>query len=358
MADSESTGAHRQELIATYRARLAVLERQRAAFGEQFVPAYIVLEIDQIKASLSALEAAPGNAIPDSPPIRMLALFAAPLVQRVNGADLPITLLPVLQELDELHAICEELEPPVALAIEPQIATAERIGHTFATHTSFDILHFTGHGGQEKQGVALALEDEVGALRPMPGAELHSLFNGPPCCLAFLSACHSQGLADALLAAGVRHVVAINAADAVLDLAARAFAKRFYPALLAGSTVQRAFEMGLDAVRVNDDLRLLRDPQTLQPVSMQEALKFRLLPENDPVHQQPLADAMPPHGAHAALALGTHQSQRWQRRYLRRAQPRTAPDCCEAACQPLRAYQRHGRHGQNCAGAGRRALAA
>ncbi len=236
-----------------------------------------------------AQESAPAIATP----IGMLALFAAPLVQRLNGADLSITLLPVLQELNELQAICEELDPPVALAIEPQIATAERIGHIFATRRSFDILHFTGHGSQEKQRVVLALEDDNGALRPMPGDELQSLFNGPPCHLAFLSACHSQGLADALLAAGVQHVVAINAADAVLDLAARAFAKRFYPALLAGSTVQRAFEMGLAAVRSNDDLRRLRDPQTLQPVSMQEALKFRLLPEDDSIHAQPLTDAMP-----------------------------------------------------------------
>lgn len=128
---------------------------------------------------------------PGVTPLRMLALFAAPLVQRVNSQTVPITLLSVLHELDELHAICEELEPPVALEIDPQIATAERVGHIFATRQPFDMLHFTGHGSQAQQGVALALEDDVGALRLMFSAELQSHFDEPPCRLALLSACHS-----------------------------------------------------------------------------------------------------------------------------------------------------------------------
>jgi hypothetical protein len=91
----------------------------------------------------------------------------------------------------------------------------------------------------------------------------------------------------------VRHVVAINAADPVLDLAARVFAERFYAALFAGRSVAEAFAAGCTAVATNDELRQWRDPETLQTLNVREEVKFRLLPENDPVHQQPLAPALP-----------------------------------------------------------------
>lgn len=229
-------------------------------------------------------------------PVRMLALIAAPLVRRRRNDDVvPITLLPAQEELETLADACRRLD--VALEIQAEIGAAERIGYVFATEQlPFDLLHFTGHGSQELDGSSvLALEDEVGALRSMDAAELRRLIGSRPCRLAFLSACHSEGLATALLDAGVPHVVVINAADAVLDLAARAFATRFYAALLAGRSVVQAFEAGRAAVASHDELRAWRDPQTLQPYNLRAELKFRLLPEGDPVHQQPLVPA-PPRG--------------------------------------------------------------
>ncbi|MCL6542236.1 MAG: tetratricopeptide repeat protein [Roseiflexus sp.] len=43
----------------------------------------------------------------------------------------------------------------------------------------------------------------------------------------------------------------------------------------------------------NDELRQWRDPETLQTLNVQEEVKFRLLREDDPVHQQPLVPAPP-----------------------------------------------------------------
>jgi predicted ATPase len=230
-------------------------------------------------------------------PVRMLMLIAAPLVMKRADHDLvPIDLLPAQEELETLAETCGALG--AALEIQAEIGTADRIGHVFATAPlPFDLLHFVGHGSRQLDGSSvLALEDEVGALRPMSAAELHRAFGGrTPCRLAFLSACHSAGLADALINAGVPHVVVINAADAVLDLAARAFAARFYAALLAGRTVAEAFDAGRTAVALHDELRDWRDPQTLQPYNVCEELKFLLLPEGDPVHRQPLFPA-PPRG--------------------------------------------------------------
>lgn len=290
-------------------------------------------------------------------PVRLLALIAAPLVMKRGDDLVPITLLPAQEELETLADACRRLG--VALEIQAEIATAERIGHVFATEQlPFDVLHFTGHGSQELDGSSvLALEDEVGALRPMDAAELRRLIGSRPCRLAFLSACHSEGLATALLDAGVPHVVVINAADAVLDLAARAFATRFYAALLAGRAVAQAFEAGRAAVASHDELRAWRDPQTLQPYNLREELKFRLLPEGAPVHQQPLIPA-PPRGE------VTFRRAPWDRTNLSpvSADPfvgraRTLRDCQTPARQPLRRHPRDGRDGENRAGAGGGALA-
>ena len=226
-------------------------------------------------------------------PLRMLLLFSAPLVMQREIEIVPITLLPVQQEIETLANTCRSIG--VALEIETTIATTERIGHLFATaRQPFDVLHFSGHGSRHLDGSSvLALEDETGVVRDLDAAELRRLIGNQPCRLAFLSACHSAGLADALLAAGVRHVVAINAADPVLDLAARVFAERFYAALFAGRSVAEAFAAGCTAVATNDELRQWRDPATLQTLNVREEVKFRLLPEDDPVHQQPLVPAPP-----------------------------------------------------------------
>ncbi len=198
-------------------------------------------------------------------PVRMLVLFSAPLVMKRGEEPVPITLLPVQQEIEKLADACRDLG--VALEIETAIATTERIGHLFATaRQPFDVLHFSGHGSRHLDGSSvLALEDETGMVRNLDATEFRRLIGSQPCRLAFLSACHSAGLAEALLAAGVRHVVAINAADPVLDLAARVFAVRFYAALFAGRSVAEAFAAGCTAVATNDELRQWRDPERFRP---------------------------------------------------------------------------------------------
>jgi hypothetical protein len=82
-------------------------------------------------------------------------------------------------------------------------------------------IHFIGHGMQQSAGVALVLEDAVGTVRPFATDELRLLLGNrrrPPCQLAFLNVCHSEGLAAELIRSGVRHVVAVNAADPILDV--------------------------------------------------------------------------------------------------------------------------------------------
>jgi hypothetical protein len=66
-----SDDAQRLKLIETYRARLNVLDLQRAAFGENLVPTHIVTEIDDVRRALAGLEAPrQAAAAPDDPASR------------------------------------------------------------------------------------------------------------------------------------------------------------------------------------------------------------------------------------------------------------------------------------------------
>jgi tetratricopeptide (TPR) repeat protein len=292
------------------------------------------IEINAVGATVEAIAAAVAQlrrerSTEAAPPptarraLSLQALIAAPLIhraQRGQHVDLqPVTALEVIAELDAIRDACEIVDPPVALDIGVTIATAEALGRMLATRTSAaDILHFSGHGALGDEGVALVLENELGAARLMRGDELRTLLaplTQPPCRLAMVSACHSQGIAEELLRANVAHVVAINADDPVLDLAARRFAQRFYPALLAGRSVAEAFEHAQAAVLSDDTLHELLDPQTLQPVAVREALKFRLLPEGDARHQQSLVEG-------AAEGAVRFVRPPWERTNL----PATSPD--------------------------------
>ena len=227
-------------------------------------------------------------------PLSLVMLIAAPLVSvSVDGQIVrPVVTLATQQEVDAIADACAALDDLIAVTIQPEIATTDSLGRLLATRTTpIDILHFTGHGTDPTQGAALVLENELGATRMLDAASFAAMLAplaGPPCQLAFLSACHSQGMAQALLNAGVPHVVVINADDPILDIAARRFAERFYPSLLAGRSVADAFAFARTTVLTDDTLSTLFDAETFRTVSVREAAKFRLLPEDSAIHQTPI----------------------------------------------------------------------
>ncbi|GMF46403.1 unnamed protein product [Phytophthora fragariaefolia] len=65
-----------------------------------------------------------------------------------------------------------------------------------------------------------------------------------PLQLVFVSACHSESVAQAFVAAGVPHVVVVSKEEKVLDRKAMEFAKAFYTALFAGHSVAKSFQIG------------------------------------------------------------------------------------------------------------------
>jgi hypothetical protein len=228
-----------------------------------------------------------------SNPLHILALLSDPLL---DPEGRPVNRLGLEQEVNRVRSQLAALNRAAELRL--LVATPDNLLNILRDHGPFDLLHFTGHGSDG----LLAFEDGHGGTLPLDAMRLQAIFTPlgrPPCRVAFLSACHSESMAQALLAAGVPHVIAVDGAMAVFDVAARAFAGHFYPALLAGHSVRQAFEFGraavltdpatLHACRTEAEhnpalahlVNLLTGRQLPPPDALNrlEALKFKLLPE-------------------------------------------------------------------------------
>ena len=75
------------------------------------------------------------------------------------------------------------------------------------------------------------------------GEELAGLFRagGTHCDMVFVSACHSQTVAEALIRSGVAScAVAVRTDHMVTDRASFAFSSSFYSALLGGHSIAQA----------------------------------------------------------------------------------------------------------------------
>jgi hypothetical protein len=240
-------------------------------------------------------------------PVRILALLSDPLV---DGAGQPVPRLGLDREVARVRAQLSSVNRAAELHLV--VATPDNLLNALR-NGPYDMLHFSGHGGDG----TLAFEDNCGGLWPTDPARLRATLTAggqTPCQVAFLSACHSASMAAALQAAGVPHVVAVDAAQSILDPAARAFAAHFLPYLLAGHSVRQAFDAGCAAALNDTDTRRAlealaeaqarNDPQIAALVvalrakrqsladllQRMEVLKFRLLPE-------PADGAPDPHAA-------------------------------------------------------------
>jgi formylglycine-generating enzyme required for sulfatase activity/predicted ATPase len=219
----------------------------------------------------------------------ILILISAPLLKEDGSA---VEALSIQREIDGIVSALEDIPDLVEIVITVKIATTESILQFFANAIKPLIIHFIGHGMSTDNGIALLLEDKVGKARPFTSSDLRNLLGNrttPPCQLALLNACHSQGLADEFLRAGVPHVIAINAEDKVLSLAAQCFAKHLYHALFNNNQVVDAFLHGRNAVKVNDDLAQFFNTKTFQKgINLEEVFKFHLLPTNAAAHNKSL----------------------------------------------------------------------
>ena len=230
---------------------------------------------------------------------QILILFSAPLLKE----DLsPVENLSIKKEIDAIVEVLENIRNPIAVEIVVKVATSQTLQDAFSNRIKPIIIHFIGHGTREGDGTALVLEDEVGMARTFSEEELEIALSNhkkSPCQLALLNACHSEKLAQTFVKTGVDHVIAVNAEDKILDLAARCFSRRLYQGLFNQESVIDSFLVSRNAVKLDDKLKKLFNAQTFQQgVNFDEAFKFKLLPPTP--HNQSLT--IEPANSHSIIS--------------------------------------------------------
>ncbi|GMH61711.1 hypothetical protein TrST_g13005 [Triparma strigata] len=107
------------------------------------------------------------------------------------------------------------------------------------------ILHYSGHGTD----TFLTLENDDGSTVPVEREGLSSVLakrRGGSLKLVFVSACQSSSIATCFVSAGIPHVIAVDSNTFILDNIARTFAETFYSSLIAGGSVESAYEVARD----------------------------------------------------------------------------------------------------------------
>ncbi len=211
---------------------------------------------------------------------QILILFSAPLF---DEDLLPVEKLSIQEEIDAIATVLEEIPHPIVVEIVVKVATSQTLQDVLSSRVKPLIIHFIGHGMRQGDSTALVLEDKVGIARCFSEEELAialSHLNQAPCQLALLNACHSEKLAQAFVKAQVSYVIAVNAEDTILDLAARCFSRRLYQALFNEDSVSDSFLSSRNAVKLDDKLRKLFNSETFKRgVNFDEAFKFILMPQ-------------------------------------------------------------------------------
>ncbi len=195
---------------------------------------------------------------------QILILFSAPLLTE----DLsPIENLSIQEEINAIALVLEDISHPIAVEIVVKVATSQTLQDVLSNRNKPLIIHFIGHGMRDRSNTALVLEDEAGIARSFSEEELAIALSNqkqPPCQLALINACHSEKLAQAFVKAGVSHVIAVNAEDKILDVAARCFSRRLYQALFNQDSVVNSFLVSRNAVKLDDKLKKLFNSLTFQ----------------------------------------------------------------------------------------------
>lgn len=179
----------------------------------------------------------------------MAYLYAAPLVFGQDSSEL--TPVPELEYQSEQQKVMEALrEMHVGIRWRTYVANI----HNFSLAISeSQILHFTGHGEDGN----VMIEDDQGKGSLKSQQQIRFLFEERPTKpqLVFVSACHSESVAEAFVNSGIPHVIAVSKNDKVLDQASLVFAHQFYTHIVQGQSVEHAFNAARACVIVEVEQR-------------------------------------------------------------------------------------------------------
>jgi tetratricopeptide (TPR) repeat protein len=173
-----------------------------------------------------------------SQPLRVLAVIAAPIAG-LRDIDRPLASLSGRAEWAKLRE-ASKVAPMLLARLRPP--TESQLRAVCSPNVKqFNIVHFICHGLPG----ALALEDDRGLMKLVSAQDIASALKDGGVELAVINACYSaagdtQSMAQALVAAGIRSVVAHH--KSLIDPAAVVFTQSLYRELAAGRSLRVAFD--------------------------------------------------------------------------------------------------------------------
>jgi hypothetical protein len=188
---------------------------------------------------------------------RLLVLVSAPLLSKSDDSETGFDPVPLLGVWDEALTVFNSLRAAKcnnSILVDIAVATHQRVLEALSEASPPLVIHFSGHGEPRGIGVALVVEDQYGVAADLTAQDLGNYIRAlgrVPCAIAVLNACYSERLAETLIEAGVNHVIAVNANQAVLDDACRQFSAVFYPRLFKLKNVRTAFLAAQTAVKAH-----------------------------------------------------------------------------------------------------------
>lgn len=149
----------------------------------------------------------------------------------------------VLREIRDLKEAIKRSLDREHFSVESEVAVRQEDLRRYILDVKPQIIHFCGHGTSQ----GLVLDDENGTAKLVSNevlVDLLKIYSDRIECV-LLNACYSEALADEI-AKHINYAIGMN--QAVFDDAAIAFSEAFYDALGAGELIERAFEVGKNAV--------------------------------------------------------------------------------------------------------------
>lgn len=223
---------------------------------------------------------------PSPQSLRVLAVIASPVAGRTDDAPPPAHLSGRAEwaKLREAAAVA----PMLLARLRPP--TIDQLRSICAPNNAaaFNIVHFICHGAPG----ALALEDERGLTAVVPAADIARAVRDGHIDLVVVNACYSaagetQSIAQALIAAGIRSVVAHR--WPLIDQAAVVFSRALYRELAAGRSLRAAFDEAARITTARFDVErgnavLLGDealtfPRPIGPVQPSQVIENAALPD-------------------------------------------------------------------------------
>lgn len=194
----------------------------------------------QSSTSLTLSSSASSPSSPASHELHISFLQTSPLLNsQVPGRSYQLNLLREHQLFIDLLSECNK-----QLRVRFGIASKDHILTLLTKGTR--VMHISGHGERNK----LILEDFKGGAVSLETDILKQLLiiGGTDLQLVFISTCFSFSAAQSFLAAGVRHIIAVQPSARISDTFAATFAHHFYLSLCCGRTVKESYNKGQAAV--------------------------------------------------------------------------------------------------------------